>query len=537
VTTTTAPFTADVPTPKGIGRQYDDDNTRPVVNIIGAGPGGLAAAMLLAKAGARVRVFERANQVGGRTTSIEADGFTFDAGPTFFLYPSVLEEIFAACGRDLHAEVKMVRLDPQYRIIFGAGGELRATPDPVEMERQIAALSPRDAGSFQRFMTENRRKLELFDPCLRSPFGSWRDVLNLRMLKLLPLLRPHRSVHHELGRYFTDPRVRLAFTFQAKYLGMSPFKCPSLFSILSFIEYEYGIFHPIGGCATVTKAMARVATELGAEIRTGEPVTGLLLDGRCVRGVRTATGEHRADATVLNADFARFMSKLVPDHLRRKWSNARIAKKRYSCSTFMLYLGIEGECPELDHHNIFIARDYERNVGDIEDRHVLTDDPSFYVANPSKTDPTMAPPGTSALYVLLPVTHVHPNVDWSVERARYRAVALKQLEKVGLTNVEKRIRVERACTPADWENRFEIYRGATFNLSHTLRQMLHLRPKNAFDELDDLYLVGGSTHPGSGLPVIFESARITSRLLLNTLAARGFDLARSAERRESARGV
>jgi phytoene desaturase len=503
-------------------RDRDRDDGRPVVNVIGAGPGGLAAAMLLAARGVRVRVLERANGVGGRTTTIEAGGFRFDAGPTFFLYPSVLEEIFAACGRDLHDEVELVRLDPQYRIVFGdaAGGELRATHRVEEMERQIARLAPGDAGSFRRFMDDNRRKLAAFEPCLRSPFRGWRDVVNLRMLKLLPLLRPHRSVHGELGRYFRDPRVRLAFTFQAKYLGMSPFKCPSLFSILSFIEYEYGVFHPLGGCGAVTAAMARVATEMGVEIRLGEPVTGLTFDGRRATGVRTAQGEYPSDAVVLNADFARFMTKLVPDHLRRRWSNARIAKKRYSCSTFMLYLGVDGECPELDHHNIVIARDYRRNVGDIEDRHVLSDDPSFYVANPSRTDPTLAPAGSSALYVLLPVSHVHPNIDWSRERARYRAVALRKLEELGVRDVERRIRVERCCTPADWEGGFEIFRGATFNLSHTLRQMLHLRPRNEFDEIDGLYLVGGSTHPGSGLPVIFESARVTTKLLLDKLERR-----------------
>jgi phytoene desaturase len=194
--------------------------------------------------------------------------------------------------------------------------------------------------------------------------------------------------------------------------------------------------------------------------------------------VRTAQGDYPADATVLNADFARFMTKLVPDHLRRRWSNARIAKKKYSCSTFMLYLGVEGECPELHHHNIFVAGDYRRNVGDIEDRHVLSDDPSFYVANPSRTDPTMAPKGDSALYVLLPTTHVHPNVDWTpAERARYRGVALKQLAKAGLPDVERRIKVERVCTPVDWEHDFEIYRGATFNLSHTLRRCSTSAPR------------------------------------------------------------
>ncbi len=477
--------------------------------------------MLLAHQGVKVTVLERASKVGGRTTSIEKAGFRFDVGPTFFLYPSILEEIFTAVGRNLHDEVKLIRLDPQYRIVFGKGGELRATPNADEMERQIAAISPADAGSFRRFMTDNRRKLELFTPCLQSPYSSWRDVATLRMAKLLPMLRPHKSLERDLARYFTEERVRLAFTFQAKYLGMSPFRCPSLFSILSFIEYEHGIFHPIGGCNALTTAMARVAQDLGAEICLGEEVTKILFEGRRAVGVETAQGERRADALVINADFARAMTRLVPDHLRPRWSDARLAKKKFSCSTFMLYLGIDGPIPELEHHNIFISGDYRRNVEDIEKRHVLSEDPSFYVCNPSRTDSTLAPPGMSSLYLLVPVSHVHPNIDWNTQRGALRAQIFSKLAKLGLPDIERRIRFEHVCTPTDWQDRFEIYRGATFNLSHTLGQMLHLRPHNHFDDLDGVYLVGGGTHPGSGLPVIFESARITSRLLMKNLQVVG----------------
>lgn len=212
---------------------------RPVtkrVIIVGAGPGGLATAMLLAASGLRVTVLERRDRVGGRTSSLEGEGFRFDLGPTFFLYPRILAEIFAAVGRDLRDEVELVRLDPQYDIVFGSGGKLSATADVARMEEQIASLAPDDAPSFRRFLKENRDKLARFRPCLEKAFLSWRDVLNWRMMKLLPMLRPWRSLDSELSRYFHDPRIRLAFSFQSKYLGMSPYHCPSLFSILSFLE-------------------------------------------------------------------------------------------------------------------------------------------------------------------------------------------------------------------------------------------------------------------------------------------------------------
>jgi phytoene desaturase len=337
-------------------------------------------------------------------------------------------------------------------------------------------------------------------------------------MKLFPTLKPWKSLDAELGRYFHDERVRLAFSFQSKYLGMSPFNCPSLFSILSFLEYEYGVWHPYGGCSAVSEAMGRIAREMGVRFSLGEEVREVLFDGRRAVGVRTKTGEHRADALVINADFAHAMTTLVPNHLRRKWTDAKIEKKTFSCSTFMMYLGIEGEYEHVPHHTIHCSATYADNLADIESRHVLSEDPSFYVQNACPTDASLAPAGCSTIYVLAPVTHRHANVDWAAAAPGFRARLLKQLERVGITGIEKRIRFEKIVTPADWESRYNVYRGATFNLAHTWGQMLHLRPRNRFDELDGVYLVGGGTHPGSGLPVIYESARITSRLLLEDFA-------------------
>ena len=489
---------------------------KPSVIVIGAGPGGLASAILLASAGVKVKLLERMPIVGGRTSAIQIDGFRFDLGPTFFLYPRVLEEIFAVAGTSLREEVKLVRLDPQYRIIFGQGGELNATSDVDRMEQQIGAIAPGDRPGLRRFLEENRAKLGRMLPCLENPFLGWQDVLNTRLLKMLPMLRPHQSLDRYLSRFFRDPRIRLAFSFQSKYLGMSPFRCPSLFSILSFLEYEYGVFHPIGGCAAVTAAMARVAERLGVEICLDQPVEKILFEGQRAVGVRTREGVHNATALIVNADFARAISRLVPDRLRRRWTDRKIARKKFSCSTFMMYLGIQGMF-DLPHHNIHIADDYARNLDEIENQHILSGDPSFYVQNASVTDPTLAPRGMSTLYVLAPVTHQHSNVDWARERNRFRALMLKQIAKAGFADVEKRIRYERVITPADWDRQYEIHNGATFNLAHSLDQMLHLRPHNRFEDLAGVYLVGGGTHPGSGLPVIFESARISTRLLLADL--------------------
>ncbi|MEY2600412.1 MAG: All-trans-zeta-carotene desaturase [Verrucomicrobiota bacterium] len=504
------------------------------VVVVGAGPGGLAVSILLAAAGMRVTVLEKMDTVGGRTSSLEADGFRFDLGPTFFLYPRVLDEILQVAGTSLRQEVEMIRLDPQYRVMFGAGGQIDATPKVAEMERQIAALCPADASGFSRFLRDNREKFGGVRSCLERPFLGWKSLLAKEVLSSAPYIRPWESVEGYLRRFFTDERVRLAFSFQSKYLGMSPFRCPSLFSILSYLEYDYGVWHPVGGCGEVSAAMARVARRLGVDIRLSEPVEELIFDGRRVVGARTLRGRYRADAVVTNADFGHAMQKLVPDAMRSRWSDKQLAKKQFSCSTMMLYLGVEGSYEHMPHHTIHISKGYRRNLEEIEDLKVLPTDPSFYVQNACVSDPSLARPGTSTIYLLVPVPHQTPHIHWPTAFPAFRRQVLKAAEMAGFEGLESRIRFEKVVTPDDWEHTYSVHRGATFNLAHTLTQMLHLRPRNRFEDVDGMYLVGGGTHPGSGLPVIYEGARITAQLLCEDLGmSLPVPFAQTSEHRES----
>ena len=487
------------------------------VVVVGSGPGGLASAMLLAASGVQVTVVEKRDHVGGRTSSFDQEGFRFDYGPTFFLYPRVLSEIFAAAGYSLEREVPMKRLDPQYRLIFGSGGELLATGDHTRMEQAIAKLCPADAKNFQNFMRDNRDKLQKFLPFLESPFESWRDLVKPSMLKLLPILAPWRSLDDELKQYFSDERIRLGFSFQSKYLGMSPFRCPGLFSILSFLEYEYGVFHPIGGCGAVTRAMSRICEDMGVEILRSEGVEEICFSGRKATGVRTTRRHLPADSVVMNAEFAEAARSMIPKHLRSRWSDDNIAASDHSCSTFMLYLGVDGIYDEAAHHTIYLSRNYKGNLYEIEKGHTISQDPSIYVQNASVSDPTLAPKGMSSLYVLAPVTHACGGVDWKRDAGPFRERVLDQMANLGMKDVRRRIRTERVLTPANWAAEFALHKGSTFSMAHSLKQMLHLRPHNRFEETDGVYLAGGGTHPGSGLPVIFESARISSKLLLDDL--------------------
>ncbi len=492
------------------------------VSVVGAGPGGLAASMLLAHAGADVTVFERHARVGGRSATLEgvsAQGrFHFDLGPTFFLYPRVLSDIFASCGRRLEDAVELIRLDTHYDVLFEGHGSITASSDIPRLQESVARLSPHDAANIPAFLADSRAKLAAFRPVLENPFNSAADLLKPDVLRALRLLRPMRSVDDDLKRWFKDPRVRLGFSFQSKYLGMSPYRCPSLFTILAFMEYEFGIYHPRGGHGAVMRAMADAARQMGVTFRMEEPVREVLFEGRKAVGVRTDHGDTRADAVVMNADFLNAMTTLVPKAKRRRWNDRKIAKAKLSCSTFMLYLGIKGRIDGLAHHTIYLSENYAQTLREVEAGVATPDDPCFYIQNACVTDPALAPPDHSTLYVLVPVGHDQNGaIDWAREAPRYRRLVLDRLARAGVPDIENRIVFEKIMTPTGWTEELDVHRGAVFNLAHNIGQMLHFRPHNRFEDADNFYLVGGGTHPGSGLPVIFEGARISARLLAEDL--------------------
>lgn len=490
------------------------------VAIVGAGPGGLAAAMLLAHAGAKVTVYEKASQPGGRSAFMEIDGFRFDTGPTFFLYPEILREIFTRCGFDLDRMVKLTRLKHLYDLVFEDGPRLGLTTDPTRLEAEIAKISPEDSRQVRRFLKDNRGKFARFIAPLQRPFNSWRDLLKPDMLRALPVLSPFSSIDKDLSRYFKNPRTRLAFSFQSKYLGMSPYRCPSLFTILSFMEHEYGIYHPEGGTGSVMAAMTEAAESLGVTIRLNTAVETIVTkDGKAV-GLKTSEGTQPADAVVVNGDFARTIQKLLPDTSRRKWSNEALASKKYSCSTFMMYLGLRGTMPGKGHHTIFLSSDYQSNFAEIEAGKILSPRASLYVQNACVTDPTLAPEGCTALYVLMPVGNLREGgYQWDEAATQEaRQIVFNRLRDAGFGEIEDRIMVEKTVTPLDWQEEYDVHRGAVFNLAHSLDQMLHLRPHNRYEDVGSVYLAGGGTHPGSGLPVIFEGARISADLAIRDLA-------------------
>ncbi len=486
--------------------------------IVGAGPGGLTAGMLLAHRGFDVTLVEKSDRVGGRNAELRLGDYLFDTGPTFLHQKFTLDEMFAETGRRSSDYLDFVPLDPMTRLTWG-GKSMHTYSDEARMGGEVERVFPGNREGFHRYMREQGEKFRAIYPCLQRPYQTLRSYLSPNLLRALPYVLTTQTVCDILKEYFTDERLRLAFTFQAKYLGMSPWHCPGLFSILSYTEYKYGVYHTQGGLCQISHAMAKVFGELGGELRLESPVKRLLHSGAEMTGVELASGEQlRADAVIVNADFGHAVTRLLGE---RNVPEAKMRKKKFSCSTFMLYLGLDTVYPDEPHHHIIFADNYRANVEDIQSERRISDDMSIYVRNSSVTDPRVAPEGKSGLYVLVPTVNTRHGHDWEATKQEYRDKVIRRIEqRTGMKDLSRHIVEERILTPNDWRDGGSIFLGATFNLAHTLGQMLYMRPHNRYQGFKNCYLVGGGTHPGSGLPTIFESGRISANLICEQFTTR-----------------
>ncbi len=488
--------------------------TRPrEIIVVGAGPGGLTAALILAHRGFSVKVFERFDHVGGRTSEVRLGDYSFDLGPTFFMMKYLLDDIFEEAGRNTDDYFESMKLYPMYRLMF-EDFSLNVSDDRARLKEELSKIFPGSEAGFDRFYKKENKRLEKIFPVLQNHYSTLSQFFRPDFILSIPYLGLGRTLMDNLGRYFGLEKMRLCFSFQSKYLGMSPWHCPAAYTILPLIEYRFGVFHVTGGLNMISRGIAKAAKEAGAEIHLGAPVKRLLVQGRTVRGVELEDSTKvEADEVIVNADFGYAMTKLVEPGVLKRWAPAKLAKKEFSCSTFMLYLGLD-KLYDLPVHNIVFAKDYRTNIDDITERFKLSDEYSMYIRNSSILDKGIAPEGHSAVYVLVPVPNNRSKIDWPREIPAMREKTLDLIAaRTPMKDIRGHIREELIITPADWENNYNIFLGATFNLGHGTSQVLYLRPRNRFEELDCCYLVGGGTHPGSGLPTIFESARISSNLI------------------------
>lgn len=487
--------------------------TKKHIIIVGAGPGGLCAGMLLSHRGFKVTLIDKNSEVGGRNRAIRLKDHLFDTGPTFLLMKYVLDEMFELCGKRSSDYLEFFKLDPMYRLVFDEQA-VDVYSDRDKMRAELQRVFPEGSQGFDRYLKQEGQRFRKLYPCIKRNYSSITAFFSWDLIKAIPYLALNHSVFSNLGRYFKSEKMRLIFSFQSKYLGMSPWQCPALFTMLSYLEHEYGIYHVKGGLNQIAAAMAKVIIEQGGEIYTDAPVQSLILDNKVAKGVRLQDGrEIAADEVIINADFAYAMTKLVKPDTLKQYSPERLKNMEYSCSTFMLYLALDKRY-DLAHHTIVFANDYKTNISNIFQNKTLSDDFSFYVQNACVTDSSLAPEGQSTLYVLVPMPNNNSGLNWDEQCAAMREKVLDVLtQRMGLTDIRSHISAEKIITPDNWQYDENVFLGATFSLSHKFGQLLYWRPHNQFQELEQCYLVGGGTHPGSGLPTIYESARISADLI------------------------
>lgn len=488
------------------------------IAIVGAGIGGLSAAVRLAHQGFQVEVFEKGATPGGRCNRLSMGGFHFDTGPTLLLMPEVLEETFAAVGRRAQDYLSLVQCDPNYRIHFRDGSDVTFSTNLVAMRAELERIEPGSFGRYLEFLALGQRQYRTsLDRFVGRNFDSPLEMFTPGNLSKVVAIKAHKKMYAEVSRYFADERLRASLTFQTMYLGISPYKSPAVYGLLPYTELAVGIWFPMGGLYAVPQALERLGRELGVRYHYRAPVERVLTEEDRATGLLLEGGETvHADAVLLNADLPWAYRKLLAGTPARL---PKAEKLRYTSSAYMMYLGTRRRFDQLQHHNVYFGRDYRGSFDDIFERFKVPEDPSFYVNAPARTDPSLAPAGKDALYVLVPVPHRHPSIDWRVEGPKLRARVFQRLAEHGLSDLEASVELEQTFTPDDYETVLNLERGSAFGLSHDFFQVGPFRPANQDPHVRNVFFVGASTQPGTGVPMVMLSARLVAERISTWAAA------------------
>jgi len=484
------------------------------ITVIGSGFGGLAAAVRLQTQGHRVTLVEKRDRLGGRAYVYRQEGFTFDGGPTVITAPWLIEELFSEAGRDPGDYLTIVPVDPFYRIFFEDGESFHYNDDPEGMEREVARFNPDDVVGYRRFLARTEEIFRTGFGLIDSPFLTLGSMV--KVLPDLVRLRADRPVYRYVSRYIRDERLRRVFSFHPLLVGGNPFQTTSIYTLILFLERRWGVWFAMGGTGAVVDALARLFGELGGEVLLESEVEEIEIDGASGRasGVRLKGGRTlHSDAVVCNGDVAQAYRTLVPARFRRRNTDRRIEGMDYSMSLFVHYFGTNRQYPAIPHHSIILGERYEGLLDDIFRHHRLPDDFSLYLHRPTATDPSLAPAGCDAFYVLSPVPHLASGTDWRAEGRGYRDAIVKYLEERHLPDLSRHIVTERWIDPLHFRDTLNSHLGSAFSIAPTLTQSAWFRPHNRSEDVPNLYFVGAGTHPGAGLPGVISSAKIVAELI------------------------
>jgi phytoene desaturase len=489
----------------------------PSVIVIGAGIGGIAIAAHLARRGMHVTVVEKNARPGGRCDHFSRDGHHFDSGPTLFVMPLLYDAEFAALGSSAREMLDLQRVDPTYHLVFDDSTQLALTSDMKSMCEQLESIQPGSFQGFLRYFEEGHRHYHLaMERLVGRDFRTASQFFNLANLPLLFRLKPLVHHYNNMSTYFDEPRLKSAFTFQDVYMGLSPFEAPATFSMMPYTELAHGVWYPKGGMYRVVEALMDIARQSGVEFAFDAEVEQIEVNGASARGVVLSGGQRmQADAIVANADLPYVHKHLLPqDGLARQ-----LDRKRYSCSVVSFFWGVDKPYETLNPHTLFLADDYRENFRSIIRDLTIPENPSVYVHAPARLDPSMAPPGEDTIIGIVPVGHLDENgeQDWRAIRDRARQAVFKRLALVGITDLEEHIKFEVNYSPLSWRKRYNLVKGSTHGLCHNLTQLGYFRPRNRHPRYHNLYFVGASTHPGTGMPTALVSARLASQRLMDEL--------------------
>ncbi len=486
--------------------------------VIGAGLGGLASAMRLGAKGWRVTVIDRLDRVGGRGSSITQGGHRFDLGPTIVTVPQGLRDLWAACGRDFDRDVALVPMDPFYEIRFEDGSTFTARQDEAAMKAEVARLSPSDAKGYARFLADSEARYWFgYEDLGRRPMHRLLDLV--KVLPKFGMMRADRSVYAHAARRVRDARLRFALSFHPLFIGGDPFNVTSMYILVSHLEKAFGVHYAMGGVQAIAEAMGQVVAAQGGEVLAQTEVDEIVVEGGRAAGVRLTSGEViRAGLVVSNADAGHTYTRLLRNSPRKRWTDARLKRARWSMGLFVWYFGTRGTrgmWGDVGHHTIAVGPRYREHIKDIFIRGKLADDMSLYVHRPSVTDPSCAPAGDDTFYVLSPVPHLgfDNGVDWTVEEPIYRDRMAKMLEERLIPGFRDRISEEITFTPETFRDRYLSPLGAGFSIEPRILQSAWFRPHNVSEELPGLYLAGAGTHPGAGLPGVIGTAEVLGQLV------------------------